>query len=67
MSDRQFTNPSVGKEVRVEQVGREVRLIFVADNQYKADKLAENILSQLKAGALSLTLMGKPTSFAGQS
>jgi hypothetical protein len=49
MSDRAFTNPNVGKEVRVEQNGREVRLIFVADNRYKADKLFQNLLGQLSA------------------
>ncbi|MGD9613794.1 MAG: hypothetical protein AB7H90_01205 [Alphaproteobacteria bacterium] len=62
MSDRAFTNPDFGKEVRIEQVGREVHLIFVAGNQYKANKLVENLLAQLKAGALNITLMGKPTS-----
>lgn len=62
MSDRAFSNPNVGKEVRIEQIGREVHLIFVADNHYKADKLVDNLLGQLKAGALNLTLMGKPTS-----
>jgi hypothetical protein len=62
MSDRGFTNPNVGSEVRIEQYGCEVRLIFVASNTAKADMLAENILSQLKSGALNLTLMGKPTS-----
>lgn len=66
MSDRSFTNPNVGNEVRVERIGREVHLIFVAGNQYRADKLFENLLSQLKAGALNLTLMGKPTSITGE-
>lgn len=62
MADRQFTNPDVGKEVRIEQSGTEVHLIFCAGNRYKADKLFENLLGQLKSGALNLTLMGKPTS-----
>lgn len=57
-----FTNPSVGHEVRVEQVGCEVRLVFVASNQMKADQLARNLLTQLKSGAINMTLMGKPTS-----
>jgi hypothetical protein len=62
MSDRQFTNPNVGREVRVEQYGREVHLIFVAATQYKSDRLVRDLLKQLKAGALNLTMMGKPTS-----
>lgn len=62
MSARAFTNPNVGREVRIEQYGREVHLIFVADNDAKADALMENLLTQLKGSALNLTLMGKPTS-----
>jgi hypothetical protein len=61
MSARGFTNPDFGKEVRVEQHGREVRLIFVAANEAKADALVENILGQLKAGAINITMMGQPT------
>ena len=61
MSARGFTNPNVGKEVRIEQYGREVRLIFVADTQAKSDALVETLLTQLKQGALNLTMMGKPT------
>ncbi len=62
MTDRGFTNPNVGREVRIEQYGREVHLIFVADNQAKSDALMDSLLEQLKGGALNLTLMGKPTS-----
>ena len=62
MSDRQFTNPSVGSEVRVEQYGKEVRLIFVASSLAKADALADNILEQLASGSLNITLFGRPTS-----
>ena len=66
MSDRMFTDSNVGQEVRVEQVGLEVRLIFVAKDRYRADKLFQHILGQLKAGALNMTLMGKPTSIRGE-
>jgi hypothetical protein len=59
--DRQFSNPNVGKEVRIEQYGNEVHLIFVASTRAKSDALVENLLTQLKAGALNLTLMGKPS------
>ena len=62
MSARGFTNPDFGKEVRVEQYGREVHLIFVASSPAKADALVENILGQLKAGAINITMMGQPTS-----
>lgn len=62
MSARQFTNPNVGREVRIEQFGREVRLIFVAGTQAKSDALVNELLRQLKSGALTMTLMGKPTS-----
>ena len=62
MSDRQFTNPHFGREVRIEQHGREVRLIFVAQTQDKSDDLVSDLLQQLQSGSLNLTLMGKPSS-----
>lgn len=62
MTDRQFSNPDYGKGVRVEVIGREVRLIFVASDARKADDLADNILGQLKKGSVNITLMGQPTS-----
>lgn len=61
-TDRAFTNPNVGREVRIEQYGHEVHLIFVASSRSKSDQLVQTLLKQLKEGALSLTLMGKPTS-----
>lgn len=61
MSARGFTNPDFGKEVRVEQWGREVHLIFVGATEAKADDLVTNILAQLQAGAINITMMGKPT------
>lgn len=66
MSDRMFTDPDVGKEVRIEQHGLEVHLVFIASNRMKADQLARNILAQLKEGALNMTLVGKPTKIEGQ-
>jgi len=62
MSDRQFSHPNFGNEARVEVAGREVRLIFVAASEAKADSLADSILSQLKNGAINMTMMGKVTS-----
>jgi len=60
-TDRQFTNPDYGKEVRVEVMDNEVALVFVAESNRKAEALAENILKQLKAGAFNISLMGRPT------
>lgn len=62
MSDRPFTHANAGKEVRIEQRGREVCLIFSCGSMSMADRLRADILNQLKSGALNLTLMGKPTS-----
>jgi hypothetical protein len=62
MSDRQFTHPNFGKEVRIEQHFKEVHLIFVAGTLRQADDLCTELLRQLKDGAFNMTLMGKPTS-----
>jgi hypothetical protein len=61
ITDRQFTHPNFGNEARVEVWGREVRLIFVASNERKANDMSEYLVSQMKQGALNITLMGKPT------
>lgn len=62
MTDRQFTHPNFGTEARVELNGNEVRLIFVGHSRVHAENLALSILDQLKAGAINITMMGKPTS-----
>jgi hypothetical protein len=61
MTDRLFSHPDFGREVRVDQFGKEVHLIFVADNVQQANSLVDTLLEQLKAGTLHLTLMGKHT------
>lgn len=61
-TDRLFTHPNFGKQARVEQHGREVRLIFVAASEDKALDMAEYIVEQMRNGAINITLMGKPTS-----
>ena len=66
MTDRVFTHPNFGTEARLEQDGREVRLIFVAATEAKAADLCEAILAQLKAGAINITMMGKPTKVTEQ-
>jgi len=62
MTDRQFTHPNFGNQARVELWGKEVRLTFVASDEYKASELARYLVDQLKSGAVNITLMGKPTS-----
>ena len=62
MTDRGFTHPNFGKQVRIEQYGKEVHLIFVAGTQAQSDSMCDTLLTQLKAGALNITLMGTPTS-----
>lgn len=57
-----FSHPNFGRQARVEQAGREVRLIFIAGTQQQADDLVETLINQLKAGALNLTVFGKITS-----
>jgi hypothetical protein len=61
VSDRPFTHPNFGKEVRIEQFGKEVHLIFVASTQRQSDSMCDELLRQLKGGAVNLTMMGKPT------
>lgn len=61
MSDRPFSHPNFGKEIRVEQYGKEVHLVFVAATQIQSDSCVQELLKQLKTGALNITLMGKPT------
>lgn len=44
MTDRPFTHPNFGREVRIEQFGREVHLIFVAGSDRQADSLVDTLL-----------------------
>lgn len=62
MSGQAFTHPHFGHAARLEQVGREVCLTFTAGTMAQADNLFDTIGRQLEAGALNITLMGKPTS-----
>jgi hypothetical protein len=57
-----FTHPNFGKQVRIEQFGKEVHLIFVADTREQSDSMCDELLRQLRSGVLNFTLMGKPTS-----
>lgn len=62
MTDRGFSHPNYGTQARIEQHGKEVRLIFVAGTHAQATSLCDDILEQMKAGAINITMMGKPTS-----
>lgn len=66
MTDRGFSHPNFGNAARVEVWGKEVRLIFEAKTAAAAEDFAEHIVNQLKAGALNLTMMGKPTSITDE-
>jgi hypothetical protein len=59
-TDRQFSHPNFGHEARVELNGCEVRLIFVASDRVRAESMALSLLDQLQAGALNITLTGRP-------
>jgi hypothetical protein len=61
-TDRAFSHPDFGREVRVEHRGREVHLIFVTHSVEQAGEFVETLVSQLRSGALNLTMMGEPTS-----
>ncbi len=56
------THPNFGRELRIEQYGNEVHLIFVAGSRQQSNSLVDELMRQLKAGALNLSIMGKPTS-----
>lgn len=60
-TDRQFTHPNFGNEARVEVLGKEVRLIFVAHTPAAAEDLADYLVDQLRNGAVNITMMGQPT------
>lgn len=50
-----------GSEVRIEQTGREVHLIFVAKTFPEANALRQEVIEQLRsAGGFHLTLTGQP-------
>lgn len=62
MSDRAFTHPNLGKQITIKRHGRDVTLTFTCNTRAQADDLVDHYLKQLKAGALQITVMGKPSS-----
>lgn len=62
-----MTSVTFGKEVRVEQSGKEIHLIFVASTQKEASDLREEIVTQLKSGrGFALTLSGQAEAMTEQ-
>lgn len=49
MSDRGFTHPNFGRQVRIEQFGKEVHLIFVAATMEHLTVCATLFLSRPRA------------------
>lgn len=60
MNTRRFDLPNFGKELRIEQCGEEVHLIFVAKSQSQSDSMCDELFRLLKTGELNLTLTAKP-------
>lgn len=54
-------SPHSGNEMRVEQDGCEVRIVFVCSTSAQAAGLVEDIVKQLRNGTLQLTVKGDPT------
>lgn len=50
-----------GHEIRIEQKGNDVAIVFVATNRGQADALARGLLNQIRAGKLEVTVSGIPT------
>lgn len=62
MSDRRFSHPNLGHRIDVEQQGNRVALVFTCGTEMRATELVDDLLRQLRSGALNITVMGKPTS-----
>lgn len=60
----EVSHPNVGKEVRVVQKGREVRVIFVCENAIVAEKVGRDLVEQLLSGGLTLHVSGKAIGFS---
>jgi len=56
------SHPRFGQEIRVEQQGNEVHLILVAHTLEQAAIACDNMVRQLEAGRLTLTIQGRPNS-----
>lgn len=61
MTDRPFSHPNFGRQVKIEQKGKRVILTLESNSVEQARSLADTLLEQLKAGGIHMTLMGKPS------
>ncbi len=57
-----YKHKNFGKQVRVEVVGNETRLIFVGDGPMQANALANDLLEQLKKGSITIRIGGRISS-----
>lgn len=62
-----ISHPNFGNEVRIEQYGKDVHLVFVAKTRELANNLCDELLRQLQAGEIEIKLAGKPTSIIRDS
>ena len=58
MSDRAFSHPAAGKQVRIEQNGNEVSIILVVSDRQRADDIAERLAAQAQSGYVEFRLWG---------
>jgi hypothetical protein len=62
-----ISHPNFGNEVRIEQYGKDVHLVFVAKTRDLANDLCDELLRQLQEGEIEIKLAGKPTSIIRDS
>jgi len=62
-----ISHPNFGNEVRIEQYGKDVHLVFVAKTRNLANDLCDELLRQLQKGEIEIKLAGKPTSIIRDS
>lgn len=58
MTERKTNAPTSKTEVRVEQCGREVRLILISETLGNCDLLCKELRAQIESGFVSITLGG---------
>jgi hypothetical protein len=56
--EKAWSHPNHGEQLRVEVDGCETRLIFVGKSRAAADKLADDLLAQIKKGSIKINIGG---------
>lgn len=59
--EKAWSHPNHGKELRVEVDGCETRLIFVGASPAAANKLADDLMTQVKKGSIKINIGGTIT------